>query len=72
MDEWVPHLTINHAVSYVEGLIHTNTGLLVTATGQYHHCKTHAAAYIIEACFKYNNRNNPDAFGQFLRTAVNV
>ncbi len=79
MDEWVPHLTINHAVSYVEGLIHTNTiegfwSLVKRAiTGQYHHySKTHAAAYIIEACFKYNNRNNPDAFGQFLRTAVNV
>ena len=26
----------------------------------------------IEACYKDNNRNNPDAFGQFLANAVTV
>ena len=79
MGEWVPHFTINHAVAYAEGLIHTNTiegfwSLVKRAIfGSHHHySKGHAAAYIIEACYKYNNRNNPDAFGQFLRTAINV
>ena len=79
MNEWVPHFTINHAVTYVEGLIHTNTiegfwSLVKRAiTGQYHHySREHAAAYIIEACYKYNNRNNANAFNQFLQGAVTV
>jgi len=77
--EWVPHFTINHAVRYAEGLVHTNTiegfwSLVKRAiTGQYHHySREHAAAYIVEACYKYNNRNNANAFDQFLSNAVNV
>lgn len=79
MGEWVPHETINHTLAYVEGLIHTNTiegfwSLVKRAIfGQHHHySREHAAAYIIEACFKYNNRRSPDAFDNFLRTAVTV
>ena len=79
MDEWVPHFTINHAVAYAEGLVHTNTiegfwSLVKRAiTGQHHHySKEHAAAYIVEACYKYNNRNNADAFDRFLTNAVTV
>ena len=79
MGEWVPHFTINHAVAYAEGLIHTNTiegfwSLVKRAIfGQHHHYgKGHTAAYIIEACYKYNNRRNADMFGQFLQDAVKV
>lgn len=79
MDEWVPHMTINHAVAYAQGLVHTQTiegfwSLVKRAIfGQHHHySKAHAAAYIVEACYKYNNRNNPDAFSQFLNNAVKV
>jgi transposase-like protein len=79
MSEWVPHFTINHAVAYAEGLVHTNTiegfwSLVKRAiTGQYHHySREHAAAYIIEACYKYNNRNNANTFDQFLANAVAV
>lgn len=79
MSEWVPHFTINHAVAYAQGMIHTNTiegfwSLVKRAIfGQHHHySKAHAAAYIIEACYKYNNRNNPDTFNQFLAGAVAV
>lgn len=79
MNEWVPHMTINHAVAYAEGLVHTNTiegfwSLVKRAiTGQHHHySKEHAAAYIVEACFKYNNRNNANTFNQFLQRAVTV
>ena len=25
MGEWIPHFTINHAVAYAQGLVHTNT-----------------------------------------------
>lgn len=77
MHEWVPHFKINHAVSYVDGLVHTNTiegfwSLVKRAIfGQHHHYTTaHAAAYIVEACFKYNNRNNPNVFDTFIQGAM--
>lgn len=77
MHEWVPHFTINHAVAYAEGLIHTNTiegfwSLVKRAIfGQHHHySKGHAAVYIIESCFKYNNRHNPNIFEDFLAGTV--
>ena len=34
--------------------------------------KEHAAAYIFEACCKYNNRGNVNAFTDFLQGAVAV
>lgn len=79
MHEWVPHFTINHAVAYVDGLIHTNTiesfwAIVKRAIfGQHHHyTKAHAAAYIVEACWKYNHRNNPNAFEDFLNGTMMV
>lgn len=79
MNEWIPHFTINHAVAYAHGLVHTNTiegfwSLVKRAIfGQHHHySKGHTAAYIIEACWKYNNRRNPNAFEDFLVGAVAV
>ncbi len=79
MREWVPHFTINHAVAYAQGLIHTNTiegfwSLVKRAIfGQHHHySKHHAAAYIVEACYKYNNRHNANAFENFITDAVMV
>ncbi|MCY3992088.1 MAG: IS1595 family transposase [Caldilineaceae bacterium] len=76
MGEWVPHFTINHAVAYAQGLIHTNTiegfwSLVKRAIiGQHHHySKEHATAYIVEACYKYNNRHF-DTFDSFLQGAV--
>ena len=77
MNEWVTHFTINHAMAYAQGMIHTNTiegfwSLVKRAIfGQHHHySKHHAAAYIIEACYKYNNRNNADMFSDFIRGTV--
>ena len=79
MGEWVPHETINHTLTYVEGMIHTNTiegfwSLVKRAIfGQHHHySKHHAAAYIVEACFKYNNRTDANPFESFMRAAVAV
>ncbi|MBM4132732.1 MAG: IS1595 family transposase [Nitrospira sp.] len=57
------HATVNHAVEYANGLVHTNTiegfwSLVKRAGyGQHHH-----------ACFKYNLRNQPNEF----RTALDV
>ena len=79
MNEWLPHFTINHAVAYAQGLIHTNTiegfwSLVKRAVfGQHHHyTPTHMPAYIVEACYKYNNRRTPDIFDNFLQGAVAV
>lgn len=79
MHEWLPHFTINHAVAYAQGLIHTNTlegfwSLVKRAVfGQHHHyTPEHMPAYIIEACYKYNNRKTADIFDHFLRGAVTV
>ena len=79
MGEWVPHFTINHAVRYVEGLIHTNSiegfwSLLKRALyGQHHHySREHAAAYVVEACYKYNVRKSANPFADFIRGAVSV
>lgn len=79
MGEWVPHETINHAIAYVEGLIHTNTiegfwSLVKRAIfGQHHHyTREHAAAYIVEACYKYNNRKNANTFDTFLIGTMTV
>ncbi len=79
MDDWVPHVTINHTLAYVEGLIHTNTiegfwSLVKRAIfGQHHHyTHEHAAAYIIEACFKYNTRHDASPFDSFIQATVTV
>ena len=79
MGQWVPHFTINHAVQYVEGLINTNTiegfwSLVKRAVyGTHHHySREHAVAYIVESCYKYNIRHNPNQFEDFLTGAVTV
>lgn len=79
MSEWIEHLTIEHAVRYVEGIIHTNTlegfwSLVKRAIfGHHHHySKDFAAAYIVEACYKYNTRNSANQFDDFLTGAVQI
>ena len=71
------HVTVDHSVQYVDGIVHTNTiegfwGLLKRAWyGQHHHySKVHAISYAIEACYKYNIRNAPNMFENFLRGTV--
>ncbi len=71
------HATIDHSVQYVDGIVHTNTiegfwSLLKRAWyGQHHHySKTHALAYVVEACFKYNARKRGDVFQNVMRQAM--
>ena len=73
------HATIDHSVQYVDGIVHTNTiegfwSLVKRALyGQHHHYTVkHAVSYIIESCFKYNNRESQDVFGTFIRRSVQV
>lgn len=82
-DEWAGytrlHKTANHAVirhkrAYSEGIVHTNTiegfwSLLKRAFyGTHHHySKEFMPLFVGEACWKYNQRKNPDMFGTFLK-----
>lgn len=75
----IKHTSIDHSKRYVDGIVHTNTiegfwALMKRAWyGQHHHyTEKHANGYLAEACYKYNNRNNPNAFGDFLQSAVCV
>ena len=77
MNESMYHMTINHSVSYVEGLLHTNTiegfwSLVKRAVfGQHHHyTPEHTSAYIVEACYKYNTRNQTNPFDAFIQGAM--
>ena len=77
MSRTMRHATVDHTVRYVDGLTHVNTiegfwALLKRAWyGQHHHySKTHAGAYAVEACYKYNIRKLADPFSLFIRDAV--
>ena len=68
---------INHSERYADGLVHTNTiegfwSLLKRAWyGQHHHYSNdYSAAYVAEACYKYNNRKASDPFSAFIRATV--
>lgn len=73
------HATINHAVEYSNGLIHTNTiegfwSLVKRAWfGQHHfYSKKYMHLYISEACYKYNRRKVADAFDSTLGLMVST
>lgn len=74
------HQTVNHSQKqYVNGNKHTNTiegfwSLLKRGiTGQYHHLSEKwLNKYIIEFCYKYNNRNNQNVFEHLLTNALGV
>ena len=68
------HVTVDHSAMYADGLTHTNTiegfwSLLKRAWyGTHHHySKGFAIAYAIEACFKYNVRNDANPFESFIQ-----
>ncbi len=70
---FMPHSVINHTMAYADGATHTNTiegfwSLLKRAWyGTHHHYRKHyMPLYVAEACYKYNNRKNENAFGTFL------
>lgn len=65
---------INHKQGYAEGLVHTNSmegfwSLLKRAWyGSHHHyTRRFMPLFVAEACWKHNQRKNPDAFGGFLK-----
>lgn len=73
VSEMMLHATVNHQVSYVDGIIHTNTiesfwALVKRAWyGSHHHySRKYIHLYIAEACYKYNHRKHADSFGATL------
>ena len=82
-DEWAgyarlyqtaSHAVIRHKQAYVDGIVHTNTiegfwSLVKRAFyGSHHHYSPKfMPLFIGEACWKYNQRKNPDAFGTFMK-----
>ena len=68
------HAVINHSKQYADGEVHTNTiegfwSLLKRAWYGTHHgySKKNMPFFVAEACWKYNNRKNDNAFGSFVR-----
>lgn len=77
VSESMLHATVNHAVEYANGLIHTNTiesfwSLVKRAWyGSHHHySRKYIHLYIAEACYKYNNRRAVNGFASMLETMV--
>ena len=79
LDQVTSRRTVNHSVTYVDGLVHTNTiegfwsHLKRAWFGQHHHySKRHMNLYVTEACWKYNRRREypSDTFYGFLEALV--
>ena len=73
----MPHMKVDHSQRYVDGWKHVNTmesfwALLKRAWwGAHHHySRTHAHAYVTEACYKYNIRKMPNAFQVFIQDTM--
>ena len=71
------HAVINHSVAYSDGATHTNTiegfwALLKRAWyGSHHHySRKLAPLFIAESAWKYNHRDDENAFALFLRGAM--
>ncbi len=78
IEDIMEHNVIKHKEKqYVDGDVHTNTiegfwSLLKRAWyGSHHHYrKRYIGLYVAEACFKYNNRENPNIFSDFLKMCM--
>lgn len=74
---FLPRLTINHGVQYVDGIVHTNTiegvwSLLKRAWyGTHHHyTKRFTPLFVAETAWKYNHRGDENAFRSFIEAVV--
>ena len=76
VDDWILHKVVNHKrkqyVTGENGEIHTNTiegfwSIVKRAFHGTHHHYKHIRLYIAEACYKWNNRDNPNVFEKFIR-----
>ena len=74
LDSIMARVSVNHSKRYVDGDVYTNTiegfwsHLKRAWFGQHHHySKGYMPLYIAEACWKYNRRDNDNAFETFMR-----
>jgi hypothetical protein len=73
-DQGIRHEVINHSQEqYVRGIVHTNTiesfwSLLKRGVmGSFHKVSaTYLPFYLAEFSFRFNNRKNPDIFGELV------
>lgn len=79
MERILPHAVICHAISYVDGPIHTNSiesfwALLKRGMfGQFHSVsRKHLQKYIDEFCYRYNHRANVSIFDLTICKALGV
>ncbi len=79
MKNLLPHKSINHGVSYVDGWIHTNSiesfwALLKRGiVGQFHKVSVkHLHKYLNEFSYRFNNRNNKDIFSLTIQKGLGV
>lgn len=70
----ISHAVINHSQAYAEGNTHTNTiesfWALIKRSwyGSHHHYdKEYIPLYVAETSWKYNHRDDDNAFGSFMR-----
>ena len=77
VSETMLHAVICHAEAYADGITHTNTiesfwAIVKRAWyGSHHHySRKYMPLYISEACYKYNRRKSPTAFGDSVRMFV--
>ncbi len=79
MKKIIEHIKIDHSKLYSYNGVNTNTiesfwaiverGIM----GQYHHVTLkYLPKYVVEFCFKYNNRNYDDMFDTLVKVAMNV
>ena len=70
----MPHRTVNHQETFVEGIVHTNTiegfwSLLKRAWyGSHHHYRRKfTPLYVAESCYKYNHRKDKKLLYTFMQ-----
>ena len=79
MKKMIQHIQIDHSKLYSYNGVNTNTIESFWAIvergifGQYHHVSLkYLPKYIVELCFKYNNRNFDDMFETLVKAAMRV
>jgi transposase-like protein len=76
---FMPHLTINHAISYSDGEIHTNNAESFWAllkrgiVGQFHKVSVrYLPKYLDEFCYRFNHRKSQNLFGLTITRALGI
>jgi transposase-like protein len=76
---FMPHLTVNHKLTYCDGEIHTNNAESFWAIlkrgiiGQFHKVSVHyLPRYLDEFCYRFNHRKSENLFGLTIAKGLGV